>query len=124
MVHTNHFHRGAVHATQNTQPEFVSQLPSAAKIADDYFHRYVFISDFLDSHPEIEARVHKDLRKPLAMATRKGPQGQACTSSSDMVRRFCIVKVLENTSYRGTVVRVDDSPGCARCRPHVRQASS
>ena len=95
---------------QNTQPEFVYQLPSAAKITDDYFHRYAFISDYLDSHPAIGNRVHKDLRKPLAKATRKGPQGQACSFSSDTVLRLCIVKVLENTSYRGTIVRADDSP--------------
>lgn len=95
---------------QNTQPEFVYQLPSSAKITDDYFDRYVFISDFLDSHPEIGARVHKDLKKPLAKATRKGPQGQTCSFSSDTVLRLCLVKVLENTSYRGTIVRADDSP--------------
>ena len=96
---------------QNTQPEFVYQFPSSAKITDDYFARYVFISDFLDSHPEIGARVHKELRKPLANATRKGPRGQARSFTSDTVLRLCLVKVLENTSYRGTVVRVDDSSG-------------
>lgn len=95
---------------QNTQPELVFQLPPAAKITDDYFARYDFSSGFLDSHPEIGARVHKDLRKPLAKATRKGPQGQACSFSSDTVLRLCLVKALEGTSYRGTVVRVDDSP--------------
>ena len=95
---------------QNTQPEFVFQLPPSAKITDDYFDRYVFISGFLDSHPEIGARVHEDLRKPLAKATREGPQGQACSFSSDTVLRLCVVQRLENTSYRGTVVRVDDSP--------------
>ena len=32
---------------QNTQPEFIFQLPSAARITRDYFARYDFISDFL-----------------------------------------------------------------------------
>ena len=93
---------------QNTQPEFVFQLPSSAKITDDYFARYEFISGFLDTHGEIVERVHRDLRKPLAKA--KGPQGQACSFTSDTVLRMCLVQRLEGTSVRGTVVRVDDSP--------------
>jgi len=99
-----------VRTKQNTQPEFAFQLPSSAKITDDYFARYAFASGFLDGHREIVDRVHRDLRKPLAKATRKGPQGQACSFSSDTVLRLCIVQRLEGTSVRGTVVRVDDSP--------------
>jgi hypothetical protein len=99
-----------VRTKQNTQPEFVYQLPSAAQVTLEYFARYVWISDYLDTHREIVDRVHRDLRKPLAKAKRKGPQGQACSFSSDTVLRLCLVKVLEGTSYRGTVVRVDDSP--------------
>ena len=95
---------------KSSQPEFIFQLPSAAKITEDYFARYDFASGFLDRHPEIVDRVHRDLRKPLAKAQRKGPQGQACSFSSDTVLRLCLVKVLEDTSYRGTIVRVDDSP--------------
>ncbi|MFQ5382336.1 MAG: ISNCY family transposase [Dehalococcoidia bacterium] len=94
----------------NTQPEFVFQLPPSAKITDDYFARYDFIASFLDGHREIVDRVHRDLRKPLAKAQRKGPQGQACSFSSDTVLRLCLVKILEGTTYRGTIVRVDDSP--------------
>ncbi len=95
---------------QSTQPEFVFQLPSSAKITEDYFARYDFISGFLDGHRGIVDRVHRDLRKPLAKAKREGPQGQACFFSSDTVLRLCLVKILEGTSYRGTIVRVDDSP--------------
>jgi len=102
--------RGAVRTKQTTQPEFVFQLPSPAKITEDYFTRYDFISNFLDGHREIVDRVHRDLRKPLAKAQRKGPQGQACSFSTDTVLRLCLVRILENTTYRGTVVRVDDSP--------------
>ena len=110
MLQHNQPNRGAVRTKQTTQPEFVFQLPSPAKITEDYFARYDFISDFLDGHREIVDRVHRDLRKPLAKAQRKGPQGQACSFSSDTVLRLCLVKVLEGTSYRGTIVRVDDSP--------------
>ena len=95
---------------QTTQPEFVFQLPPAAKITDDYFRRYDFVANFLDGHREIVDRVHRDLRKPLAKAHRKGPQGQSCSFSSDTVLRLCLVKVLECTTYRGAIVRVDDSP--------------
>jgi len=99
-----------VRTKKSTQPEFVFQLPSAAKITEDYFARYGFISDFLDGHPDIVERVHRDLRKPLTKATYKGPQGQTCSFSSETVLRLCLVKALEGTTYRGTVVRVDDSP--------------
>lgn len=102
--------RGTVRTKQNTQPEFVFQLPSSAKITEDYFARYAFISGFLDGHREIVDRVHRDLRKPLARAKRKSPQGQTCSFSSDTALRLCIVQRLEGTSVRGTVVRVDDSP--------------
>ena len=102
--------RGAVRTKQTTQPEFIFQVPPPAKITEDYFARYDFISAFLDSHREIVDRVHRDLRRPLARAQRKGPQGQTCSFSSDTVLRLCLVKVLEGTSYRGTIVRVDDSP--------------
>jgi len=95
---------------KSSQPEFVFQLPSAAKITADYFGRYDFISDFLDGHPEILALAHRDLRKPLAKVQRKGPQGQACSFSSDTVLRLILVKILEATTYRGAIVRVDDSP--------------
>jgi len=106
-----------VRTKQNTQPEFVFQLPSAAKITEDYFARYAFISGFLDSHREIVDRVHRDLRKPLARAKRKGPQGQGCSFSSDTVLRLCLVQRLESTSVRGTIVRADDSP---RLREFIR----
>lgn len=95
---------------QNTQPEFVFQLPSCAKITEDYFARYAFMSDFLDSHGEIVDRAHRALKKPLSKAKYKGPQGQTCTYSSDTVLRLCLVQRLEGTSVRGTIVRVDDSP--------------
>ncbi len=95
---------------QNSQPEFVFQLPSSAKVTREYFAAYDAISLILDEHPEIGDRVHRDLRKPLKRARRRGPQGQVCRFSSDTVLRMCIVKVLENASYRRVVVRVDDSP--------------
>ena len=95
---------------QNTQPEFIFQLPSAAKVTLDYFAAYDAISLMLDEHPEIVGRVQRDLRKPLAKSKRRGPQGQACRFSSDTVLRMCVVKVLEGLSYRRAVIRVDDSP--------------
>ena len=102
--------RGTVRTKQNSQPEFVFQLPSSAKVTREYFAAYDAISLILDEHAEIVTRAHRDLRKPLAKARRRGPQGRACRFSSDTVLRLCIVKVLENLSYRRTVVRVDDSP--------------
>ncbi len=95
---------------QNSQPEFVFQLPSAARVTREYFARYEWISECLDGHPKIVDRVHRDLRKPLAKARRRGPQGRACSFTSDTVLRLCLVQVLENLSLRRTVVRVDDSP--------------
>lgn len=102
--------RGAVRATKNIQPEFPFQLPSSAKVTDEYFAAYEAMSDLIDGHPEIVTCAHRDLRKPLARARRRAPQGQNCTYSTDTILRMCIVKVLENLSLRRTIVRVDDSP--------------
>jgi len=99
-----------VRTKKSSQSEISFQVPSAAKITEDYFARYAFTSAFLDGHPEILTRVHGDLRKPLSRATYQGPQGQTCAYSSDNVLRLCLVQRLEGTSVRGTVVRVDDSP--------------
>ena len=94
---------------KNSQPEFRFQLPSSAKVTRQYFAAYDEISRILDEHPELVDRVHMDLRKPLAKARRRGPQGRACRFSSDTVLRMCLVKVLEGVSYRRVIVRVDDS---------------
>ena len=60
---------------KNSQPEFHFQLPSSAKVTREYFAAYDAISRTLDEHSEIVERVHRDLRKPLAKARRRGPQG-------------------------------------------------
>lgn len=110
MLQHNQHPRGTVRTKKNSQPEFIFQLPSSAKVTRKYFAAYDAISLFLDGHPEILMRVHRDLRKPLAKAKRRGPQGLSCQYSSDTVLRMCIVKVLEHLSYRRAIVRMDDSP--------------
>lgn len=95
---------------QNTQPEIVFQLPSAARLTLEYFGVYDRISDLLDAHPEILRAVHEDLEKPLSRLERRGRQGRGAQFTSDTVLRLAIVKVRENTSFRKTMVQVDESP--------------
>ena len=102
---------------KSTQKQFIFQAPDCAKITDEYFGRYERISQLLDRHPEIVEAVHEDLRKPLVTNRRKSPQGQTCRFASDVVLRMCVVKSMENLSFRKTVIRVDDS---ARLRAFTR----
>jgi IS5 family transposase len=95
---------------QDTQPEFMYELPAANPLTDEYFARYGAISDLLDRHPKIVGRVHRDLGKPLGRTRRRGPQGATCRFTSEVVLRILVVRVLENLSLRRAVVRIDDSP--------------
>ena len=96
---------------KNSQNELVFQVcgDKAARITLEYFARYDWISDYLDSHPEILARVHRDLKKPLAKLGKNSAEGGGCQFTSDTVLRMVLVKILENTSFRGTVIQIDDS---------------
>jgi IS5 family transposase len=106
-----------VRRIQNTQAELLYQVPEAARLTAEYFGAYDRISGLLDAHPAILRAVHADLEKPLARLQRRGRRGRGATFTSDSVLRLAIVKVRENTSFRETVVRVDDS---ARLRAFTR----
>jgi hypothetical protein len=94
----------------------IFQQPSCAAVTEAYFSRYDAISDFLDAHPRLVQKAHQELTKPLRHAKRKGPQGQNCTYSSDTVLRLYLVKVLEDLTFRGTVVRVTTVHACGTSR--------
>lgn len=99
---------------KNSQDEIVFQVSDdkVAKVTLDYFSGYDWMSGYLDTHPKILARAHQDLVEPLAKLGKSGSKGKGggCQFTSDNVLRMILVKTLENTSFRGTVIRVDDSP--------------
>ena len=97
---------------KSSQDELIFQVSgkSVAKVTLEYFARYVFISTYLDAHPGILKTVHRDLKKPLADLGKAQPKGGACRFTSDTVLRMVLVKHLEDATFRGTVIQVDDSP--------------
>lgn len=91
-------------ATQ-TQLEFQRLLGIDATVK--YFARYERISGLLDRHPELLAAVHRDLEQPLARLAKGARCGKF---TSETVLRVVLVKVMEGLSFRGAVIRIDDSP--------------
>jgi IS5 family transposase len=91
----------------NIQIEFDFQ-PSTLEITNEYYSRYERISRILGETPEIVDLVHSDLRKILKKKKHSDP-GRECEFSSDTVVRIVICQIIEGTSLRDTVVRIDDS---------------
>ncbi len=91
----------------NNQVEFDFQ-PSTLDVTNEYYSRYERISRILDETPEIVQRVHRDLEKILKKKKHSDP-GRECEFSSDTVVRIVICQIIEGTSLRDTVVRIDDS---------------
>jgi IS5 family transposase len=96
-----------VRTKQDTQAriEFHSLLGIGATVK--YFARYERISGLLDRHPELLTAVHRDLGQPLARMAKDTRRGRF---TSETVLRVVLVKVMEGLSFRGAVIRIDDSP--------------
>ncbi len=92
---------------RNTQLEFDFQ-PSDLKITKEYFARYERISEILEGEPAIVDLVHADLKKVLKSTRRNGP-GRKCSVTSETILRIAICQIIEGKSYRGIIIRIDDS---------------
>ena len=92
---------------KNNQGEFDFQ-PFTLNVTLEYYSRYERISRILDETPEIVELVHRDLKKILKKKNHSEP-GRECEFSSDTVVRIVICQIIEGTSLRDTVVRIDDS---------------
>ena len=83
--------------------------PSNLKLTNEYYARYERISEILDATPRLLELVHEDLVAALEEENRESRKRGGFIYTSEMVLRLVLCQVLEGTSLRGIVVRVDDS---------------
>jgi IS5 family transposase len=81
---------------------------SHLKITNEYYARYEAVSSVLDQAPKLVNLIHEDLDKTLEYVNLER-RGRRPEYTTDNVLRILICQVLEGTSLRGTVVRIDDS---------------
>ena len=77
---------------------------SNLKIVNEYRQKYELISGFLDANPGLLELVHPDWSRMLS-TSQTGRDG----FTSEQMLRALIVMFVEGTSYRDTVIRIDDS---------------
>ena len=92
----------------NAQTEIDFQ-PSTLKLTNAYYAKYESISSILGENPSIVDAVHRDLKKPLKYATVKGQDGRPHRFTSDQVLRILLCQIIEGSSLREIVIRIDDS---------------
>ena len=92
----------------NTQSEF-DLHPSNLKITNDYFAKYLAISDLLDDNPGIVDAVHHDLEPALKEVTVQDKRGAQYKFTSDTILRIALCQIIEGCSLRQIIVRIDDS---------------
>lgn len=83
--------------------------PSNLKLTNEYFARYEAISEILDETPQLLNLVHRDLKAALEEENRGNKRRGPFVYTSEMVLRLALCQILEGSSLRGIVVRVDDS---------------
>ena len=79
---------------------------SHLSVTGAYYAKYEAISSLLDRHPDILAAVHEDLQSALEATASAGRRFRYTT---EQVLRILVSQVIEGTSLRGIVVRIDDS---------------
>lgn len=92
----------------NAQSEF-DLHPSNLKITNDYFAKYLAISDLLDDNPGIVDAVHYDLEPALKEVTVQDKRGAQYKFTSDTILRIALCQIIEGCSLRQIIVRIDDS---------------
>ena len=98
----------------NTQSEF-DLHPSNLKITNDYFAKYLAISDLLDDNPGIVDAVHHDLELALKDVTIQDKRGAQYKFTSDTILRIALCQIIEGCSLRQIIVRIDVSAPQNHC---------
>lgn len=83
--------------------------PSNLALTTAYDARYQAVSGVLDRTPAILELVHKDLEAALRSQNRESERRGAFVYTTEMILRLTLCQIIEGTSLRGIVVRVDDS---------------
>ncbi len=92
----------------NTQTEFDFQ-PSNLKITNKYYAKYEAISNILDKNRPIINAVHRDIAKGLEYEVVKDRRGARFKFTSDTILRIILCQIIEGSSLRQIVIRIDDS---------------
>ena len=92
----------------NTQSELNFQ-PSNLEITNEYYAKYDRISAILDDNPGIVDAIHKDLAEALEETAVEDRHGATFKYTSDTVLRILLCQIIEGSSLREIVIRIDDS---------------
>ena len=87
----------------DVQPCFFLNVFNEGKIVTRFRQKYDKMSEILDSYPEILTMFHNNLRN-FGSSDRKGTE-----YSSEQILRMLIVKTVEKSPYRKTIIRVAES---------------
>ena len=94
----------------NNQTQFRFQPAPTLKITESYYGKYDRIDALLAGHPELVDLIHRDIAEPLdCERAPDGIGGDCYKCSSDTLLRILICQIIEGSSLREIVVRIDDS---------------
>lgn len=94
----------------NHQPQFDFHPRASLAVIRKYRAKYDRISKVLDTHPELVDPIHRDVALPDD--TELHPNDSSVNlfkCSSESILRICICQVIEKSSLRKIIVRIDDS---------------
>lgn len=94
---------------KDTQNWLDFHAASNLALTNAYDVRYREMSALIDRTPAILELVHKDLEKALRLENRACDRPGAFEYSTEMIFRLVLCQIIEGTSLRRIVVRVDDS---------------
>ncbi len=78
---------------------------SSLKVVDAYRQKYQGLSDLLDANPRLLELVHQDWAKLLSSSNK----GRRAKFTTEQLLRALIVKFIEQSSYRKTIIQIDTS---------------
>ena len=87
------------------QPYFDFSRPSSTKVVREYRAKYEAMGEILAEHPQVTALAHRDFCKYLTTSV-GGRSGQY---TSEQILRALVVMFVEGDSFRGAVIRIDNS---------------
>jgi len=78
---------------------------SSLQVVQDYRDKYLTLSEVLDANPKLLTLAHGDWERLLSTSKK----GRRATFTTEQLLRALLVKFIEQTSYRDTIIRIDTS---------------
>ena len=92
--------------TKSTKQQYFDFTPkSKLKVVTEYRAKYELISQLLDNNPGLVSLAHRDLARMLSQSKR----GRKSEYTSENILRSLIVMFVEQDSFRGVVIRIENS---------------